>query len=191
MSAPRYEVGDRVIVNSALDFGNVTSVRPGHPGHRYLIEMPDGQELIREEYELSGDSGDKTSTEDKKDVDRTDVHSWIATVYDHGTLPQRMRLAADTLEDATQRHHTEGGVVATPEFVEWSPANLRTMADYFERQDNERKEMIEDLARDMCCIDNPDYFWTDENRAQLCEEYRKTAKILIENGWLKKSNETP
>lgn len=56
-----YEVGDRVIVNSALAWANVTAVGIGG---RYRLRFADGHEVTRDWHELSGEPGDKTTATD-------------------------------------------------------------------------------------------------------------------------------
>jgi hypothetical protein len=56
---------------------------------------------------------------------------------DYTGLPQRMREAADTLVEATKRYHNYGvdrGEV-DPELQDWRPANLRYIADEFEKEE--------------------------------------------------------
>ena len=50
---PRYAVGERVLVNSALQFATVQSVDTRDSGNYYTVQFPEGDTVWRHERELS------------------------------------------------------------------------------------------------------------------------------------------
>lgn len=65
------------------------------------------------------------------------LREWVDGAKDASTLPQRMREAADTLVEATERYRPGGTDAPDPELHDWRPANLRYVADQFEEEDME------------------------------------------------------
>ena len=60
------------------------------------------------------------------------------------TLPERMREAADTLEEATKRYFSDGvrKIAIEPEYADWRPINLRYCAETFETEDEQSQAKV-------------------------------------------------
>lgn len=101
----------------------------------------------------------------------------VSTLFRQLLLPQRMRLAAEVLAEATDRYDRLAGIDAKlGERGSWDAANLRRMADRWEADDKEAAEK-DKLARELA----------DAFRASVDVggSALDIARALIDNGWTK------
>lgn len=84
------------------------------------------------------------------------------------TFPERLRIAADYITEATRYYHAD---CVTAEIVEWSPDQLRRLADALDAEHAHRETQIAQFAIDLF------------NAAPGNE--RKIADAMIAEGWRK------
>jgi hypothetical protein len=104
------------------------------------------------------------------------------TVPTEPTLPERMRLAADTIDEANTR-------IGGPTNGYWRPSELRKEADEVDAEDREAAEkadQVEVLSKELFTANYQnkgkrwDAVWPD-----VKEIYHRIANTLIESGWRK------
>lgn len=88
----------------------------------------------------------------------------------NATLPDRMRAAADTLDDVNARY--DGRFADGSPLPAWDAANLRHVADRWEAEDSEQEERVQELAR---ALYNAGWAKVTTNQARQ----------LIADGWTK------
>ena len=101
------------------------------------------------------------------------------------TLAEKMRFAADVLEEASKRYN-----VAHPASGSWTAQFLRKEARHVEDEDQEtaeREAMVEELAKQIARLFGGTNF--SNFSAEMQQAYRRHARALIDAGWTKDTTE--
>ena len=106
------------------------------------------------------------------------------------TLPERMREAADTQEEVSRRHGlNERDLI---HIVTYPPAKLRTLADEWEREDDEKAAAtaaydahVEELASTIYHSRYPGPPHWDSELEIIRDVCRDSARAVIAAGWRK------
>lgn len=174
-------------LREAAETLRLATLRMNNPGARRRAKSGDAAWRIGELLDFA----DELESEASATPDATESTIGTATETEPAasTLPERMRQAADILEEASARYDRLRNKGAKRpgdyELVDWRPANLRYVAGQFEHEDQDqaRKGIIDQLCRDMCAGLWPSGVGEDRVLLVARAHVERLAEELYDRGW--------